>query len=826
MALRVVIIAAVALLWVAGGCSGAATPGGGSSNGSSADPLAGAPSDWLEFIRWAEQKLTQTPAPVALPERAVAAKPRWPVIRLDAPQLLERAAKNIDWAPAAHNDAPLAEVSGVRSDVSGPNHRAGIDKKGAADGGEAVRLRLGGFRVKREEVGLIDLRLRLPFGRHFTLAWGKAGQILIPVRSTTEAFTILIPTDGFAEWEGVLNAIDLVSDGVEKKPIEVEWLRFRPRANAYPEAAATARVRLALDTRDAVYLHCPGELRYPKLQLPPAGALQFGLGALASGKGAEQGAVVECTIEVVEGGKTTPVFEGRADGPGWSEQRVSLAAWSGKSVEIVLRAKATQLDAIAFFSAPTLYEPQEHAPLVVLYLIDTLAADHMELYGYARNTMPRLTEMARAGVWFEAVANASRTIESIPNLMLSLPVERHGVWQNSTLAPRELKLLAESIREAGFATISFCTNVNAGPRQGMDQGFDHFVDRIGYYWTSTDRTLPLDEAMKWVRQHRDRPMFMYVHTAEPHAPYTPPADLEKRYDADYAGRFDGTYDGASGFHNIRPSQSRDIQHIAALYDAEVTYADRRLGLFLDALKEEGLLERSTFWVTSDHGEEFLEHGVWEHGLNLHNHQTRIPLIAFGAGVAATGKAQMVAQLHDVAPTLLDMLEIKPAHAMVGASLWPFARSGAAAGRPPAELMSRQLYLANHNYRVPFGVIEYGVLEPGQWKLLHSFTAAAMLPGGAESRFRLYNVGQDAAEKTNLIANEQAQARRLIEDLLRWRAAQRPYDVRAGSVEFDAFQSESLKALGYIGGAAPGELEPEEPPEINSDPDPAPPPKPD
>lgn len=805
MPVRLPLIGVVLVLLLAGCSSG---PGSGGSGAS--DPLAGAPSDWLAFVQWAEKKITETPASVPLPTPAAPSKPRWPAIRLDAPQLVAKAIQKVDWKPAAQSEAPLTEILNVRSDKPGPNLMAGIDKKAGIDGGEAVRVRIGGFRVKRENVGMIDLRIRVPFGRHFTLMWGKAGQILIPVRSTTEAFAFQIPTDGFAEWDGPLNSIDIITDGVDKKPVEVEWLRFMPRTNAYPEPAAAGRVRLNLDTRDALYMHCPGEIRYPSMKLPTNAKLQFGLGAVASGKGDELGAVVECAIDVFADGGAKTVFEGKVDSPRWSEYSVSLAEWSGKSVEIVLRSKADHPEAVMFFSAPAIYEPQENAPFVVLYLIDTLAAEHMELYGYTRQTMQRLTEMARGGVWFDAVSNASRTIESIPNLMLSMPVERHGVWQNSTLVPHQLTTLAESMREAGFATISFCTNVNAGPRQGLDQGFDHFVDRIGYYWTTTDRTIPIEEAMTWVRQHRDRPMFMYVHTAEPHAPYTPPADLEKMYDPDYTGRYDGTYEGATSFHLVRPGMTRDIQHIVALYDAEVTYADRRLGMFLDALKGDGLLEHATFWVTADHGEEFLEHGVWEHGLNLHNDQTRVPLIAFGANVASSGKAPVVAQLHDITPTLLDMLNLPRPHEMSGASLWPIARKDGVDAAGDEKLKNRQFFIANYNYRVPFGVMEYAVVEPGKWKLLHEYAPEPIISGGASSRFKLYNLAQDPTERVNLMAKEQDQARRLISELLRWRASQHPYDVKAGSVEFDATQGHELQSLGYIGTSSQQEKEPESP----------------
>ena len=74
---------------------------------------------------------------------------------------------------------------------------------------------------------------------------------------------------------------------------------------------------------------------------------------------------------------------------------------------------------------------------------------------------------------------------------------------------------------------------------------------------------------------------------------------------------------------------RDIEHVIALYDGEVAYADHRFGEFMDRLNAEGLSEGWVTVVTSDHGEQFLEHGNWVHGTNVHGELTRVPLIFAG-----------------------------------------------------------------------------------------------------------------------------------------------------------------------------------------------------
>lgn len=795
----------VAVALAAVGCSRSGASGGAASGSEAAlaAVMDGAPHSLPELLAWAESKIQAQPAPVPLPADPVLPPPRWTLIRLDDPDRLASAQIETAWTPAQDGPQALAHVGPIRSDDPTTLLGRRIVKAANADGSDGIELLFGGFSVQCEQVGSMVVNMRVPFGRHVTLLWAKAGQITVPVPTHDRPFPVRIATDGLAEWEGRLDKLGLLTDGVGSEPILIESVVFMSRADAFPRAMAAARVRLGSEIRSAIYVHAPGEITFSNVVIPPNGKMHVGLGHICDAPG-------ETTFEVAvehDGQRHAAASWRISSADAWDDATFSLAQWSGRTVSLRLRSTSTAPRAVALWGNPVIYEPQPSPPAVVLYLIDTLGAEHVDLYGYSRATMPRLAELSRRGVLFtNAVSNSSRTIESIPDLMLSLPAERHGVHHNSTPAAAELVTLAEVLRAAGFATVSLCTNVNAGPRQGMDQGFDTFIDRIGYYWTDFDRTIPLEETRRWLDFHQDRPVFLYIHTAEPHAPYTPPEGFAGRFDPDYRGIVDGTYHPRTGFRqNIQDPQAqlRDLQHVVALYDEEILYADHRLGLLLDELDGRGMLNRTHFWLVSDHGEEFLEHGMWEHGLNLHNEQTRIPLLAVGPGLPAGQRVDVPVQLMDVMPTVLELFGLPAPYELRGRSLLPLLHDGAPDEAAAATFATRDLFLSNHNYRISHKLIEYAVIEAGRWKLMYSWRPWRTGPVAETSHFLLFDLSADPRERQNVIAQHPEVARRLIEKLLRYKVLNPPYasDVNAEAYEVTSEQMRQLQALGYVGGPA-------------------------
>ncbi len=759
--------------------------------------LRNAPDDWTQFQAWAAAKLAEFPPPVPPPADPKLPAPQWPIVRLD--DRFDRATVQCAWQAGGIAAEPLVLLGPFRSDSPQPDFKVTRQRQ---EGEAGLLMSIGGFRVDCEQVGAVSIELRQPLGGHFELRWSRGGRIRVPVPTNDRFWTFNIATDGFAEWTGALAAIQLWADGTSAQPVEIRSVKFLTKEGSFPKAAGVRRVAMDRETRNAVYLHCPGQVRFPAVDLPPQAMLRFGAGLVAAPEAESTNPPETLTLEVLieQNGEQTSVWkQPTTQQPGWSDHGVPLDAWGGQAASVVFKVSGEPTDTVACWGNPVVYQPVADAPRVIIYLIDTVAAGHVGLYGYSRPTMPRLSALAERGVWFaNAFADSPRTVESVADLLLSLPTEAHGVFHASSRAPDPLVTLPEALRAAGFATAAFVTNVNAGPRQNIDQGFEYFVDRITYWWSpgDPDRTLPIEDVVAWLNRHRDRPAFIYIHTSEPHAPYTPPEGFAGRFDPDYRGEATGyfDYDNDTGFPNVKTR--RDYEHVIALYDEEIAYADARFGLFLDALAQAGLLDGTHIFVTADHGEEFLEHGSWEHGNDLHNELINIPLVAAGPRFPARGREATPAQLYDLMPTILDMFDVPFPYPLAGASLLP-CLTGSAQGAEADGLARRVIVASNHSYRSS-GVTQYAAIEGGRWKLMHQ-APARKSTGRRFEVFSLFDRQADPLEQTDVLQAHPDIARRLIGQLVEWHLRYRPIETRAAGDQLmlDAEQLEELRSLGYI-----------------------------
>jgi arylsulfatase A-like enzyme len=281
--------------------------------------------------------------------------------------------------------------------------------------------------------------------------------------------------------------------------------------------------------------------------------------------------------------------------------------------------------------------------LVIVYLIDALRADHLGLYGYPRATSPEIDQLATESVVFDAAyAQASWTRPSVGSLFTGRLPSRHGAVRRSHRLRPDVATLSEVFRDAGYRTAAFFTNPNLLSDFGFDRGFDKYVD-IASVGIEADA----DEVHTAVLEHLDTPawpQFLYVHTIEPHAPYTPPPPFQKRFIGEHVPAPDDVE---------RPPEARLVLD---LYDGEIAYADHALGGFLDALRERGLYDDSLFVLLSDHGEEFLEHGNIRHGLTLFEEQIHIPLLVrFPHARWGGRRVREPVRVVDILPALVDLL---------------------------------------------------------------------------------------------------------------------------------------------------------------------------
>lgn len=755
------------------------------------DPLAGAPEDWASFLTWADQELTKVPDPVPLPRKPRMAKPRDDLVRLD--ERLDEANRTSSWQPPPAQDAMLLTLGPFRSDQ--PTDGWQVQSADVGEGHYRTRVYVRGFNVASEDVGRISLDVHIPAGDSVDLIWSQAGKIRLPLPSNDRSWTLSVTTDGLADWKGPLSELALEFDGGGNATVFVNAIKFIKRVDAFPDPIGRARTALSKETRNAVYAHGHATIRYDDIVVPEHGKLQTGIGFVANDHNAVAGEHA-FKIRIDGPSRSADVLDEKmSDADTWRDVSASLEDFAGETVSITLESEG---DGVALWGNPVVYEPVKDAPVVVFYLIDALAAKHLDLYGYDRKTMPHLTALAGQGAWFSAMfADSPQTVSSVPDYTFSLPTERHGVYGPSMRAPDQLVSIAEAFRAAGFATASFCTNVNAGPRQNADQGFDHFTDRIAYWWEKdADRTVPLEEVMHWVDVHGDRPMYVYIHTAEPHAPYTPPEAFAGRFDTGYRGPINGTFDTKNhGFFTARTPE--EIAHVVSLYDEECAYADHRLNMFLDRMRSAGLGDRMQILVTADHGEEFLEHGAWTHGSDLYTEVQRVPLVIAGPKITHHGRVDTPAQLHDLMPTLLELFDMPQPYVLEGTSLAPFLVGGSEARRD--SIAKRTLFASNHAH-LRHGVIEAAEIEGGRWKLLYRFVKNLVGTGKRPMRFELYDMEADRAEQHDVIDTHHDRARAMIGKLIEYRRAQPPFvaSIDTKQLKLTPEQIRELQSLGYIG----------------------------
>ncbi len=372
--------------------------------------------------------------------------------------------------------------------------------------------------------------------------------------------------------------------------------------------------------------------------------------------------------EAVGSGAERNLFRGPLGAAGVN---LSLAGQPGDIAHLHLRAGEAplRLDRLAFerrAAAPT-PPPRSAAgprPNVILYVVDTLRADHLGCYGYDRPTSPHIDALARQSVLFEdAQAQAPWTRPSVASLMTGLIPPRHGAVKLRSSLGTEMPTLAEILHGQGYATAAWVTNMNVSPRWGFGRGFDRYE-----YLEESDQSKEMYQpagvvhaaSLQWLREIGDKPFFLYLHVSDVHGPYTPDEAHAARFERiDLRPKDDSIIRQLRALrlrrHGATPEQA---QWLASLYDGEIAQLDDAFGDFIGKLRDSGVLDRAIFVFVADHGEEFLDHGGLSHGKTLYQELLHIPLfIRFPQAAHGGRRVHEIVQHVDIFATLLDALGI-------------------------------------------------------------------------------------------------------------------------------------------------------------------------
>ena len=450
---------------------------------------------------------------------------------------------------------------------------------------------------------------------------------------------------------------------------------------------------------------------------------------------------------------------------------------------------------------------EKRRPNVVLISIDTLRADHVGCYGYERPTTPNIDRLAAEGTRITPAYSASSwTVPSHMTLLTSLPPALHGVdTLGKRLDPARITL-AERLRDAGYQTAAFVSGPTMHAAFGFDQGFEYYHNTTNFDaadFTRSDPTFPsaksrhrshqevdgptiASDVTGWLGHAAKRPFFLFVHLWDPHYDYIPSPPYDTRFDPSWKGDFD--------FSNVEFNMAigenmpaRALRHLVALYDGEIAATDAVVGRIIDTLAAQGWLDDTLVVLTSDHGEEFFEHGNKGHMNTLYEEVLRVPLVFRLPGVVRENRRvdAIVGAVH-VMPTILGILGVSPGPEAQGRDLSAMLRGHA----PPADLWAFA-ELANRR-RFPL----YSA-RIGDRKYIGEATAVKPL-AMTVTYFGLHGDPQEQHPLPATDADGREVARRLVDHVNEmWSAAS---TLPRGGTEAPVIgdeQRRQLKALGYL-----------------------------
>jgi arylsulfatase len=665
-----------------------------------------------------------------------------------------------------------------------------------------------GVRYLRQPAGRMFFHLAEPAERTLTI---RCAGVNLPKRTLPATFH--------------LNGV-YVGQGAFPTAMETVSLRLRPRAQRLgrnelaivariprrppPEIARRHGLRAVALACERLTLDGPApadtlprlvaEGANPLLLLPPAATAQLYLRAQADaviGLGSERsdsGAALRVVRED-RAGDADVLYEGS---PGPAALRIPLGGEPGEIVRLQVAAGAggaVRLDRLTIDTprdgtgAGRTPAPPAWPTNVILYVIDTLRADHVGAYGYPRDTTPRLDALAREAVLFEdAQAQASWTRPAVASLLTGVTPLRHGAVRLRSALGDDVPTVAELLRARGWATAAWVTNMNVSPHWGFGRGFDRYEyleedTREGRVYVPAPTIH--EAALGWIRERSGQPFFLYLHASDTHGPYTPGEPWRQRFEGSRPDGAEVTAPGVQAvMHKGRRASAGEVAWLRSLYDGEIAELDAAIGAFVDQLRALDVLDRTLLVVVADHGEEFHDHGAFSHGRTLHRELLQVPLLVrLPNGAHGGTRVRALVQHVDVFATILDQLGVPTPEGVDGRSMLPHL-AAAGASDPHAIAVS-------HTW---LGQAELVATTAPDWKVIVRRRGTRRgRPADGTRTIEVYDRTQDRDERAN-VADGQAL-------LAAWAQQEVAAHARQASAPVDRTVSreteEKLRALGYV-----------------------------
>ena len=478
---------------------------------------------------------------------------------------------------------------------------------------------------------------------------------------------------------------------------------------------------------------------------------------------------------------------------------IPLSSLRGEVIELIFKAEGSKGKGSIEVISPRIMAPKKRGergvdltelrkaanppPNLIIILLDAARADHFSCYGYHRKTTPTIDRLASEGVIFEhAFSQGAYTIISLPTIMASLYPTTHKIRGQNDRLPEEMVTLAEVLSKNGFITGCFSDSPVISLAHGYGQGFDHFVELFRLRGNPIDPTATpwfVGKVINWVRSlPSGKPFFAFLHIMKPHEPYISPPFFMGMFDKNCWRKPQGDVITLSKIDKEElPITKEDLDHIVALYDGGLAYADHQVGRLISNLKRAKLYENTIFIIIADHGEAFREHGRMLHTTTVYDEMIHIPLIIRFPRRFPVKRRRVdsLAQLIDLAPTICELYGIDPRKLpFEGKSLLPAIFGKEEEGDP---------------YIYSMAMLGRLTVRGGRYKYIYD---------GKKGMHLLFDLKGDPGERRNIIFGHPLLRKYLYSLLLSWyeeTSAKKTGEIK--KIKLDKETEERLRALGYI-----------------------------
>ena len=397
---------------------------------------------------------------------------------------------------------------------------------------------------------------------------------------------------------------------------------FRDRVNRFfPEQAINCRVTYKGASCQALLAPAGSRIEL-ELQVEKGDQVTFSLFNLQPGS-------LTFLVKTAAAGREELLFSGTLTGQMGNVEKIFLPEAGKKTARLILE---TQGQGLGAWINPCQLKSRPRPRTVLVLMLDTLRADHVSAYGYGRSTTPALDALAKNSLRFSrAFSTSSWTLPAHVSLFSGRDVLEHRVVSPESLIPADLPLLAETMQANGFVTLALTGGGFVDALYGFSRGFQSYNSRLDEVFQRNAAGLLYDSFREDVDNFAGQDLFIFLHTYQMHAPYKAPDRYCRAFNPELDIQLQGVGSDLRAVRQLIPALPEaaavERQKLIDLYDASILYSDQELlNPLLAYLRDSRRFDDALLVVLSDHGEEFSDHGQWEHGHTLYQELTRIPLV--------------------------------------------------------------------------------------------------------------------------------------------------------------------------------------------------------